>query len=217
MPLRDYLPDDAPEAATLHDYLAVETDDCTHTDLGVDGLDALVHNDHRYPALTAQSVAQQINWQDHDAPDMGEWTVNVEEVTHSMPADAVDIHNTLIAYVAGDMVHGVDGGLRYGVQTRLLAYADEDDDMPTGLHAIVIAPEAHPSTMALAEARRHALGEHLAELPHATVLAPDGHGITSESDDWATNAWTGFCRTLDTIIDRPRVQDALDDTHAEEQ
>ncbi|WP_143823899.1 hypothetical protein [Natronorubrum thiooxidans] len=71
--------------------------------------------------------------------------------------------------------------------------------------------------MALAEARRHALAEHLAELPHATVLAPDGRGITSESDNWATNAWAGFCRTLDNIIDRPRVQDALDDTHAEEQ
>ncbi|WP_096391433.1 hypothetical protein [Halopenitus persicus] len=212
----DYLPDDAADALTLTDHLAAKSDDCRQHELdvaAVGSLDCLAPTDNRYPALTASSIVEYIVWQDHDAPEMESWTVDVEEVTNSMPADAVDTHHDYIAYVPGDVVRGVDGGLRYGVNIRLLAYAGEDDAMPTGLHVVVIAPEAHPTMMALAEARRHALAEHLAETPVATILAPDGRGLSSTSDDWAENAWEGYCRTLDNIIDRTGVQRALDDVH----
>ena len=209
MNLEDYLPDDTPESLTLTDHLATKTDDCTRTELGIHGLTALAADDS-YPALCAHSVAKQIRWQDRPAPDMEEWTVDVEQVTHSMPATAVDTHRTLISFVPGDVVLGVDGGLRYGVTIRLLAYADEGDEMPTGLHAVCIAPEAHPSAMALAEARRYALAEHLAQPPYATILAPDGRGLTSESEDWVDRAWEGFCRELDAIADRDDVQAELE-------
>lgn len=212
----DYLPDSAPDALTLTDHLATQTDDCREHELdvtAVDGTLTALNTDNRYPVIRADSVVEHINWQDHSAPEMDDWAVDVEEVTTSMPATAVDTHRDYIAYVPGDAVLGVDGGLRYGVTIRLLAFASEDDAMPTGLHAVCIAPEAHPSAMALAEARRHALGEHLADLPHGTVLAPDGRGISSTNDDWAVNAWEGYCKTLDRIIDRPGVQRALDDIH----
>jgi len=212
----DYLPDSAPDALTLHDHLAAQTDDCREHELDVsttDGLECLAPKDNRYPALTAASIVEHIHWQNHSAPEMDDWAVDVEEVTSSMPADAVDTHRTLISYVPGDAVIGVDGGLRYGVNVRLLAYAGDDDAMPTGLHSVTIAPEAHPSAMALAEARAHALGEHLSETPIATILNTNGHGLSSTSDDWAENAWMGFCKTLDNIIDSKGVQRALDDVH----
>jgi hypothetical protein len=213
---RDYLPDDALDALTLHDHLAIQSDDCTQHELDVstiDGLECLATTDNRYPVLTADSVVEHINWQDHSAPEMAEWDIDVEEVTASMPATAVDTHRDIISYVPGDAVLGVDGGLRYGATIRLLAYASEEDAMPTGLHAVCIAPEAHPSVMALAEARAEALGTHLSATPIATILAPDGRGLSSTSDDWGDNVWEGFCKTLDNIIDRPGMQRALDDIH----